>query len=220
MTDERSRRRWSRPAAAAALSAEVVRSFYVRPIAWASLLVSSAFLTYGGGAAMFWVHAVLRGEAGPAIDNVHHWLLDSTLGFLALTPVLALLLPLAVWQAGGGTRRTGRARLWVYVLAVAIVFTLFTGPGPLMHDAVAGRGTPLADLATRVFGEHSAAIDVMHPKHSPMSKGLLQLGAGLPVYLACTWLSLHIVRAGARLTRRSSAARSGISPERAGAVRA
>lgn len=178
---------------------DVVRAFYRRPIAWAALLVSAAFLTYGGGAVMFWFHAIVRGEAGPAIDNVHHWLLDSTLGFVALTPVLAVILPLAVWRAG--------PRPWVYVAAAAVLFTLVTGPGPLLHNAVAGAGTPLADLATDVFGEKPAAMAHDHGRRSPFTEGALQLGVGLPVYLTCTWLALGFVRLTVRASRRRSSVR-------------
>ncbi len=189
---------------APALCADVVRSFYGRPIAWVALLVSAAFLTYGGGAVMFWFHTVVRGEAGPAIRNVHHWLLDSTLGFIALTPVLALILPFAAWHAGGGDGPGARVRLRVYVGAVAVLFTLFTGPGPLLHNTVAGAGTPLANLATRVFGEDPVAMH--HDDHlderSPVTEGLLQIGVGLPVYVVSTWLALAFVRGSARATRR------------------
>lgn len=181
----------------------VVRSFYAQPIAWAALFVSSALLSYGGGAVMFWLHAIVRREPGPAIDNVHHWLLDATLGFVALTPVLGLILPLAVWQARAADRHRP-VRPSVYVLATASMFTLFTGPGPLLHNMVAGAGTPLANLATRIFGENEdAAMHALHAHpQSPVTEGLLQLGVGLPVYVACTWLSLYLVRSAIRLARR------------------
>ena len=173
-----------------------VRGFYGHPIAWAGLIVSAAFLTYGGGAVMFWFHAIVRGEDGPAIHNMHHWLLDSTLGFIGLTPILALILPLSVRQATdtGGPRP--RVRLGVYVAATAFTFTAFTGPGPLLHNAVAGAGTPLADLATRVFGEvqDERAHDLHVRPRSPVRESLLQLGVGLPVYTTCTWLALAVVR--------------------------
>lgn len=187
---------------------DVVRCFYRRPIAWAALVVSAAVLTYGGGAVMFWFHAIVRGEAGPAIDNVHHWLLDSTLGFVALTPVLGVILPLAVWHAGGGKDPNPKARAWVYVGAAAVLFTLVTGPGPLLHNAVAGAGTPLADLATDVFGEKPTTMShANHSHRSPFTEGALQLGVGLPVYLACTWLSLRLVRLTVRASRRRGSSR-------------
>jgi len=185
--------------------AEVVGSFYRRPVAWAGLLVSSALLSYGGGAVMFWFHAVFRGEAGPAIADLNHWLLDSSLGFIALTPVLALILPLGAQlarnSANAGRRCVG---LWSYVVAVAGLFTLTTGPGPFLHGKIAGAGTPLARLATTLFG-HDAAIAArnMHVHdRSPLAEGLLQILVGFPVYLACTWLALRLVRGVIRHTRR------------------
>jgi len=78
-------------------SSEAVTAFYRQPLAWVALLVSTLLLSFGGGAVMFWFHAVLRGEQGPAIGYVDHWLLDSSLGFFALTPVLALICP---WACG------------------------------------------------------------------------------------------------------------------------
>lgn len=188
-------------------SATAVRSFYSQPLAWAGLIVSSVLLTFGGGAVMFWLHAIVRGEAGPAISDVHHWMLDSTLGFIGLTPVLALILPLAVWHAGRAGPRPVRARLAIYVVITAVLFTLVTGPGPLLHNHIAGAGTPLAELATTIFGEdEKAASHVAHasPK-SPVTEGLLQLGVGLPVYLACTWLALRVVRTAVRYSRLTSA---------------
>ena len=184
---------------------DVVRSFYRRPIAWLALLISAVFLTFAGGAVMFWFHAIVRGEAGPAIDDVHHWLLDSTLGFVALTPILALILPMAAWRAGGGEGRQAKVRLQTYVGLVAVMFTLFTGPGPLLHNAVAGAGTPLANLATRVFGEDPEAMQGhqhMVDERSPATEGLLQIVVGLPTYALCTWLALGYIRASARATRR------------------
>jgi len=181
--------------------ADLVRCFYRRPIAWVALVVSAAFLTYGGGAVMFWFHAIVRGEVGPPIDNVHHWLLDSTVGFIALTPVLALILPLGAWQAGGAGRSPADTRLRVYVAATA---ALFTGPGPLLHDTFVGAGTPLAHLATMAFGRNdAAALRALHAHdHSPVVEGLLQVGVGFPVYVAFTGLALSFVRLSARAARR------------------
>ena len=181
-----------------------IRGFYADPVAWRGLLVSAVFLTYGGGAVMFWVHAIVRGEAGPAISPVHHWLLDSTLGFIALTPVLALILPVSAWHASGVAGSHANRRLVVYVLATALTFTAFTGPGPLLHNLVAGAGTPLARLAARVFGETPEHLmEHMHAGgHSAVAEGLLQLGVGLPVYTLCTWLALAFVRRSVRASRR------------------
>ena len=193
---------------------DMVRGFYGRPIAKLGLLVSAAFLTYGGGAVMFWFHAIVRGEAGPAIDNVHHWLLDSTLGFVALTPVLALILPVAVRHASGIGGSRSRVRLGVYVGATALAFTAFTGPGPLLHNTVAGAGTPLADLATRIFGENPEMLaHDMHVARSPLSEGLLQLAVGLPTYTLCVWLALALVRRSVRTARRRPLRRPGTATQ-------
>lgn len=192
--------------------------FYRRPVAWVALVVTAAVLTFGGGAVMFWFHAVFRGEQGPAIGDFHHWALDSTLGFVALTPVLAVIVPLGVWAAGSRDPR-GRLGLRVYVISVAVLFTLTTGPGPFLHNLVAGSGTPLAGLATDLFG-HDAAVAArnMHVHdRSPFAEGLLQLVVGLPVYLLGTWLALAVVRGLARNTRRATARRR--NPPSAGADR-
>lgn len=169
--------------------------FYRRPLAWLALLVTSAVLTFGGGAVMFWFHAVFRGEHGPEIGDVHHWFLDSSLGFVALTPVLALIVPLGVWAASAvdSPRRTG---LRAYVVSVAVLFTLTTGPGPFLHNQIAGAGTPLARLATAVFGQNAgvAARNMHAHDRSPVAEGFLQIVVGLPVYLLGTWLALEIVR--------------------------
>lgn len=184
--------------------ADRIVGFYAHPVAWLGLLVSAVFLTYGGGAVMFWVHAIVRGEAGPAISPVHHWLLDSTLGFFALTPVLALIMPVAALHAAGVAGTRANLRLGVYVFATALTFTALTGPGPLLHNLVAGAGTPLADLATRFFGEDpEQLVHAMHAGgHSAVAEGLLQLGVGLPVYALCTWLALVVVRRQVGAARR------------------
>lgn len=188
-------------------AAEVVRAFYQRPIAWGALIVSSATLCYGGGAAMFWFHALIRGEHGPAISDVHHWWLDSSLGFVALTPAIALLLPIGVW-AGAGSSSADKVRLGIYVGLVATVFTLVTGPGPLLHDRIAGADTPLARAATRFFGEDSAVVHRNMQLHdrSPVVEGVLQVAVGFPVYLGCTWLALQLVRVASRRNARVRAA--------------
>lgn len=172
-----------------------VRAFYRQPIAVVALVVSSALLTYGGGAVMFWFHAIFRGEQGPAIGDLYHWLLDSSLGFVALTPILAVILPFGVWAASRTTDAAAGSRA-AYVTAVAALFTLTTGPGPFLHNLVAGSGTPLAEVATDVFGhDRTVAARTMHVHdRSALAEGALQLVVGLPVYLGATWLSVVLVR--------------------------
>lgn len=174
-----------------------LRAFYARPAGWLTLLAMSVLLTYGGGAVMFWVHAIIRGERGPAIDHWHHWVLDSSLGFLALTPALFFILPAALWALGTGKSNKRRLTLWSYVAVVGALFALVTGPGPMLHNAVAGEGTAVADMAERVFG-HDAMVaeENMHAmEHSPLTEGLLQVGIGLPLYMALSGLALRSARA-------------------------
>src|SRR2546421_385549 len=70
--------------------------YYRAPLAWFGLLVTLLVVAYAGGAVMFILHAGVLGELGPAISPVEHWVLDSTLGFVGLAPVVALIAPLAV----------------------------------------------------------------------------------------------------------------------------
>ena len=178
------------------LSVEALRGFYAQPLARRMLLTTSILLTYGGGAAMFWLHAIHRGEKGPAINHWFHWLLDSTLGFLALTPVLFFILPAALW-ALARIRGRKRASLVLYGAAVGVLFALATAPGPLLHTIVAGAGTPLADAATNIFGSDPVVAAHHHGQlasHSPLSSSLLQVVVGIPVYVALSWLALQVVR--------------------------
>jgi hypothetical protein len=133
---------------------------------------------------MFWLHAVYRGERGPAIANQWHWMLDSSLGFLSLTPVLVLLLPMARELVAG---RGGHIEATV----VGALFAVVTTPGPILHDLVAGQGTPLAHLATRIFGSDPGVIaaHLNAVEHSGSSEALLQLAAGVPVYVLLTCLT-------------------------------
>lgn len=163
------------------------RSYYSSGPARIRLVVLSAALTYGGGAAMFWLHAIVRGEQGPAIANVWHWLLDSTLGFVGLTPVLAVLLPL--------TAKVLNSRTKAYA-AIGALFALVTAPGPILHNLIAGSGTPLATAATGFFGTdpgvaaahaHAAATSAEAP--SAISSVIAQVSFGLPVYIGLAVLA-------------------------------
>ena len=76
------------------------------------------------------------------------------------------------------------------------MFTLVTGPGPLLHNSIAGHGTWLADLATVVFGHDAETAERnMHAmERSHLTEGLLQIAVGLPVYVALAWLGLRLVK--------------------------
>lgn len=174
----------------------LVGEFYSRPGRRQELAVTSLMLTYGGGALMFWLHAIYRGEQGPPIADVFHWFLDSSLGCIALTPVLFVLIPLA--DAAVRSQYAGPSRTILRRAAITgAVFALFTAPGPLLHGIVAGRGTPLARLATRVFGSdpHVMARGLDDAEHSARSEVMAQLVVGLPVYIALTALSLGLLQA-------------------------
>ncbi len=194
---------------------QLLHEFYGRRGGWKTLVVTSVSLTYGGGVAMFWLHAIHRGEQGPAINDVAHWLVDSTLGFVGLTPVLFLVVPLAMVAARG---RGGRLRVGRYALVVGALFAVVTTPGPLLHGLIAGAGTPLADLVTSIFGQDpQVAARNLHAVHrSPLAEGVLQLLVGLPVYMACAWfagLTLHVSRAGVVARFRRIAIPMPASPE-------
>ncbi len=165
-----------------------LRTHYSVPVHRLELVLTSVALSFLGGAAMFGFHALYRGEAGPQISNGSHWFLDSTLGFLALTPVLALLLAFAHRQV----RRT-----WLRPVLVGVLFALVTAPGPLVHDLLVGGGTPLAHTAELVFGHQQTSTSTM-AAHSSLSKVLGQLAVGTPVYILLTGLVtsvLHAMRA-------------------------
>jgi hypothetical protein len=171
--------------------------FYTDRSSRASLLASTLLLCYGGGIVMFVVHYVVRRECGPAINAGWHWLLDSTIGFVALTPLLAVLLPTAATILH---RRTGtppsRPAVGPYSVLVGAAFAVATAPGPFVHDRIAGAGRPLARLATVVFGEDQAALahNAHAVEHSAVSEGIVQLAVGLPLYIALTYLAISMVR--------------------------
>ena len=182
-----------------------LEAFYSRPLAWAAWIVTSLYLAYGGGAAMFWVHAIHRGEAGPAISDLSHWFLDSTLGFLALTPAVFFLLPLALWAARSVTRGSLGMRTGGFVVLVGTTFGVVTVPGPLMHNLLVGGGTRLGDLAERVFGldPSVAARNAVAVEHSALSESLVQLFVGVPVYLLAAAAALLTVRLFVQVRRRA-----------------
>jgi len=171
-----------------------LRGFYAEPVSWLAVVVTTTVLAYAGGAVMFWFHALYRGEAGPAISPWYHWLLDSSLGFFALMPAVFLIVPAAVWimqRSGQGSRlaRTGR-----YAALVGAIFAAVTGPGPLLHDLAAGRGTWLARSAQTLFGVDQSVLHRQEVVHSLMSESLWQVALGIPVYIALACLGVVTIR--------------------------
>ncbi|MCI0346858.1 MAG: hypothetical protein L0221_15670, partial [Chloroflexi bacterium] len=154
-----------------------IRSFYSRPLGWMALVITSIFLAYGGGGAMFWFHAIYRGEAGPPISDWWHWFFDSSLGFIALTPALFLILPAALWALDQMKVASRKLKAVTYVLLVGVLFGVATGPGPLFHDTLVGRTAPLGRAAVRIFGfdpSVAARTAGAHP-HSVVTEGFLQV---------------------------------------------
>lgn len=193
---------------------QVLRAFYSRPLGWGAMIFVSAVLSYVGGGLMFWLHAIYRGEKGPAIDYWQHWLLDSSLGFVALTPVVFLLLPTVLWTLGRRGDGGARAKVGLYVVIVGTLFALVTGPGPLLHNAVAGEGTPLANLATDVFG-YDPEIAQHHgdaPERSPFTEGVLQVVVGIPAYSLLMLASLLVVRRVVAARRRDGGSGAATPP--------
>lgn len=187
-----------RLAAISEYSLAALRAFYSQRVAWLSWIVTSAALAYVGGAAMFWLHAEIRGELGPQINPWYHWMLDSSLGFVALTPMVFFILPAALLilhrsRLSGPVERAG-----FYVLLVGMLFALVTGPGPFLHDLLVGRGKPLANLATSFFGRYTPASPPHAVAHALWSEMALQVLVGIPVYVVLACAGLLLVRATRR----------------------
>jgi hypothetical protein len=173
---------------------QALRAFYRDRLSWLALMITSIVLCYGGGLAMFWFHAIELGEGGPAISWYTHWLLDSTVGFVALTPVLFVVIPLAVYWSGIVSElKRPAAALATYVILAGGLFALATVPGPVVHNAFVGRGTWLADRVTEMIGDPSAPLT---PAQEYSVSALLsqQLGAAVAIYLVLTLLSVLMIR--------------------------
>ncbi|GAA3832898.1 hypothetical protein GCM10022226_62670 [Sphaerisporangium flaviroseum] len=178
----------------------IVLGFYRTPLAWVGLLISMVILAYGGGAIMFWYHAVHLGEGGPAISHWQHWLLDSTAGFIGLAPALAVILPLATVASlpPGGAQAARTIRPVLYALAGGVMFALVTAPGPFLHDLLVGRGTWLADTVTEMWGNGQAPQAFAVPVSVPVELGR-QIAVGLPTYIVLMGVALLAVRGFVRL---------------------
>jgi hypothetical protein len=166
--------------------------YYRHRLAWVVLAFNAVVLTYLGGLVMFWFHAIHLGEGGPAIPWYAHWLLDSTFGFLALTPALFFLLPLAAWVAGG-VAASVRALPWVYGTLTGALFAAVTTPGPIAHDLIVGRGTWIANTVTDMIGNRSAPLSQV-TEYPPLAELTQQLGFGIPVYIVLSLASVLVLR--------------------------
>jgi hypothetical protein len=187
-------------------SVAAVRDFYSKPVAWFGLLVCGIGLAYGGGAVLFWFHSVYLGEGGPAISPWMHWLVDSSAGFLGLTPVIALMLPLAVWvatspshsaRAGRRPEHAARQHRTTALARGALLggglLALTTAPAPLLHDALIGRGTWLAARITELLGGDYQPTG--HPRHaSVLVRMAEQVTVAVPTYAVFTALGLLALR--------------------------
>jgi len=186
--------------------AAVWNGFYRHRLSYVALIATSLMLCYVGGAAMFWFHAVELGEGGPAISWYAHWTLDSTFGFIALTPALAVIIPLSAWiagQIGGGLRP--RLLPWLYAVVAGAIFAVVTIPGPLAHDLLVGRGTWIANEATALVGNPNQPLTPVsdYPVLAALTQ---QLGAAVPIYLGLSLFSVLLLRRMVGL-RRAVAAR-------------
>jgi hypothetical protein len=177
----------------------LMRDFYADPVAWAGLAVCTLILTYGGGAVMFWFHAIYLGEGGPAVSPYLHWALDSSAGFLGLTPPIALILPIAAWTAmepGPWGDRIGRVRVGRFALVGGVLLAVVTAPAPLIHDSFLARGTWLADHITKMWGGPQYISGHVHheAEASPVFEMAQQVVAGIPTYVPLMFIGLMMAR--------------------------
>jgi hypothetical protein len=188
----------------------VVRDFYADPVAWLGLVICTLILTYVGGASMFWFHALYLGEGGPAISPWLHWGLDSSAGFLGLTPFIAIIIPIAAWTAmlpGPGEVTIGAVRAGRFALVGGVLLALVTAPAPLFHDTFLARGTWLADHLTDMWGGPEYLTGHVH--HRDEGNALIamvqQVGWGIITYIPLMFVALLAVRLLTRPFRRSLA---------------
>jgi hypothetical protein len=198
--------RTSRRLVTAFRPSEIVRGlvgYYQDPLAWFSTIVTSFVMCYVGGAAMFWYHGIHLEEGGPAISWEAHWFLDSTIGFIALTPAVLVILPL-VNLAAQIIAHDDRSMRWVYALVTGAAFGFVTIPGPLVHNLLVSRGTWLANHITQLIGNPNAPIGESYQYSGPELMRQ-QFQAGLPVYVLLAVVTLWLIRGIVAAAYRSSA---------------
>lgn len=183
----------AQPAPAIRALPRAIRDFYRDPAAQLALLVTALIMCYVGGVVMFWFHAVYLDEGGPAISWVAHWLLDSSFAFVSLTPVIALIVPFAVWAARAVAPRSARLVPWIYAAVGGVAFAFVTTPGPIAHDLIVGRGTWVAERATELVGDPSAPL-APAADYPPLAAMAQQVGAGLPLYVGLMGLTVLLLR--------------------------
>lgn len=168
------------------------------------MIVALAFMAYIGGMAMFYLHAIYRMERGAPIADVWHWLVDSSLGFIALSPALFLIMPFVAkrfykWP-------------WLIPLIGGVLFAICTTPGPIFHGIFASEGGFVATTATRVFGPDPGVIargmqHLEEVEDSEIIECCLQLLVGLPVYVVLMYVAFAVNRG---ITMTGLAAHTGV----------
>jgi hypothetical protein len=119
-------------------------------------------------------------------------MLDSSIGFLALTPALVVIMPLAAAVALR-THQHRRLVPWLYAAIGGLLFALVATPGPLAHDTFVGRGTWLANRVTELVGNPTAPL-AANKDYPLLAELTQQLGYGLVVYTLLMIASLPLLR--------------------------
>jgi len=177
----------------------ILRTFYSEPSAWAALLLCALLIGYGGGAVMFWFHSIYLNEGGPAISPWLHWFIDSSAGFIGLTPLVALVLPFASIVVGRIASAAGaRVGAVPFAFVGGTALAVGTAPAPLVHDGLIGRGTWFAAKMTEWWGGgHHHAIG--RPQEvSAVVAMLQQIAAGVPIYISILLVAVLLGRALSR----------------------
>jgi hypothetical protein len=167
-------------------------AYYQDPLARRVLLITSVVLSYVGGLAMFWYHAEHLGEAGPNIPWPAHWFLDSTLGFVGLTPALAIMLPLTNVIAGHLAEDARRAR-WIFTALVGLGYAVATIPGPIVHYHVAGRETWLGAHLTDLFGRGGLPVPAGN-EYAAFQAMRMQFTSAIPLYVGLMAITVIGIR--------------------------